>query len=306
MAEDKRSPLAIIAASPYPWNTPEAVEVLDEVLKSFLVAEQPAVTLDQKEAAMISDTKKLAEVRAFAWDEGEAAELHADEPDFDSLQRELMRQLETKEYGKIIRSYPANDGGIVGELTLWYRAFADAHRGRQIVFGTDEAELNESYQAHRTLCAQKVFTPAELYALRPVRVYYGSWHTVSVHLPEVPYYDIEADAMTAMEGSQRMETRTLVDHDYDGRRGWTLQTVWFDGQPVMVVNSSGRDGDEYHDRWITDSEAFGRMVAWLRSFLPAENLGYVEASSVIPAMTEFYSHTIHDYYDVDRQEPKNR
>jgi len=74
-----------------------------------------------------------------------------------------------------------------------------------------------------------------------------------VHFSEdVNYLDLDLDEV---EKTQRMETRTIVDHDYDGRRGWTLQTVWFDGKPVMVVNSSGRDGDEYHDRWITDAGA---------------------------------------------------
>jgi len=252
---------------------------------------------------MTSEIK--TEVRAFVWDEGEEPiELHVDEMDFDHLAPELHRQLETKEYGKIVRSYPANDHVIGGELVLWYRAFDDPYRGRQIVAGAEEAERNEYYQLQKTLCAQKVFTPTELYALKPTRVDSADWHTISVHLPdELSYFEMDHDAAVA---ANRMETRTLVDHDYDGRRGWTLQTVWFDSEPVMVVNNSGRDGDEYHDRWITDLGAFGKMVAWLRTFAPPDNLGYVEADAKIPGLTEFYNHTIHDYYDVERQELKKK
>jgi len=258
---------------------------------------------------MISSVK--TELHAYAWDEGEQPvevipEVPTGNADYDdnALQRSLMRRLETKEYGKFVRIYPGNAHVEAGEIALYYRAFTDEHRGRIVCSGINEAELAESYQNYKLFCAQKVFTPAELYALKPARVDSADWHTINVHLSaEVSYFDMDHDAA---EAAKRMETRTLVDHDYDGRRGWTLQTVWFDGMPVMVVNSSGRDGDEYHDRWITDLAAFGKMVAWLRTFTPPEELGYAEADAKIPAMTEFYNHTIHDYYDVERQEPRKK
>jgi hypothetical protein len=245
-------------------------------------------------------------IQAFVWNEGEKpVELHTDEQDFEPLQRELMVQLDTKDFGKITRIYSANDHIEGGELTVLYRAFTDEYRGRILVSGIDEAELNDSYQHFKTFCAQKVFSPAELYALKPVRVDYGSWHTVNVHLSnDVDYFDIDLDAV---EATQRMETRSIVDHDSDGRRGWTLQTVWFDKKPVMVVNSSGRDGDEYHDRWITDGDIFGELVAFLRTFTPqTEKAGFVKASDKIPAMTEFYDASIHDFYDVEAQEPRKK
>jgi len=37
---------------------------------------------------------------------------------------------------------------------------------------------------------------------------------------------------------------------------------------------------------------------------PTIRPGFVKASDKIPEMTEFYGRTIHDYYDVERQEPK--
>jgi hypothetical protein len=254
------------------------------------------------------------ELHAYAWDEGEqpvevflpegAAEVTRPQyPGDNALERELMNHLDTKEYGKFVRTYPGNAHIDGNELALWYRAGTDEFRGRWIVSALDEAERDAAYEAHKTFCTQRVFSPAELYALKPTRVDFGSWHTINVHLSEADLYDLDTDEV---EKTQRMETRTIVDFDYDGRRGWTLQTIWFDKKPVMVVNSSGRDGDEYHDRWITDAGLFGELVAWLKSFVPAADLvGYAKASDKIPAMTEFYGHTIHDYYDVERQESKN-
>jgi hypothetical protein len=248
------------------------------------------------------------DLHAYAWNLGEQpvevfANSEYDGRDDDRLRHSLMDVLLTKEFGKFSRIYPGNVHVEASELSILYRAFTDQYRGRIIASGTDQAELDESFVQYKKYCEQKVFTPGELYALKPTRVDYGSYHTLSVHLTnEVDTYDLDSDAM---EASKRFETRTIVDHDYDGRRGWTLQTVWFDGKPVMVVNNSGRDGDEYHDRWITDGEAFGKMVAWLRTFQPeSEQTGFAEASQVIPAMTEFYNHTIHDYYDVEQEKTR--
>ena len=251
-----------------------------------------------------------SELHAYVWDEGETPTEVFLSPDNgtygredDKLRHDLYKALETKEYGKFQRIWPANVRMDAGELSILFRAFTDQYRGRIIVSGTDEADLAKTYDAYRIACQRKVFTPTELYALKPVRVDYASWHTLNVHLRnEIDSYDL-ADG--AIEESKRFETRTLVDHDYDGRRGWTLQTVWFDGKPVMVVNSSGRDGDEYHDRWITDGKTFAEMVSWLRTFQPeTADTGFVEASKPIPEMTEFYGHTIHEYYDTETQESR--
>jgi hypothetical protein len=256
------------------------------------------------------------ELHAYAWDEGEqpvevflpegAAEVSRPQyPGDNALERALMDTLETKEYGKFVRVYPVSTHVDGGELTLWYRAATDQHRGRWVVSGLDEAERDKAFKAHKEFCSQRVFSPAELYALKAPRVDYADWHTINVHLSDdVNYFDMDHDAA---EATKRMETRTIVDRDFDGRRGWTLQTVWFDNKPVMVVNSSGRDGDEYHNRWITDPAQFAELVTFLRSFTPlTEETGYVKADAKIPAMTEFYNSTIHDFYDVERQEPKKR
>ena len=119
----------------------------------------------------------------------------------------------------------------------------------------------------KALCALKVFTPNELYSLKPVRADKGEdWinGVVGLHLrDEVDSFDLDWRGL-AMAG--RIEVRTLADICFDGRRTWELETVWFDGLPVMVVTSSGRDGDEYHNRYITAPKAFAEMVAFVRIF----------------------------------------
>jgi hypothetical protein len=245
------------------------------------------------------------ELHLYVWNEGEMPIDVSIEDDGDeyALQRQIGEQLDKYDFAKFQRIFPSNTHMDGDELTILYRAFTDPYRGRIAVSGLDEAELAQAYAEQKAFCEQKVFTPAELYALKPTNVTHDSYHTVSVHLPEVDVYNIDLDAVGE---TKRFETRTLVDYDYDGRRGWTLQTVWYDGKPVMVVNSSGRDGEEYHDRWITDNQAFGDMIGFLRSYGKDDHppSDFAKASDVIPAMTEFYGHTIHDYYDVESQESR--
>jgi hypothetical protein len=123
---------------------------------------------------------------------------------------------------------------------------------------------------------------------------------------EVSHYDLD---INAIEAENRIEIRTIADSCADGRRTWTLETVWFrfidELVPVMVVNSSGRDGDEYHNRWITDEQMFVAMLGFLREFRKGDALTDMAGlDKVIPEMTEFYGGTIHDYYDVERQEKR--
>jgi hypothetical protein len=251
---------------------------------------------------MISEAKRV-EIKGYVWNEGQApAELAWDGPDdFDKIQLALTAQLETIEFGKIVRTYPNMKPGDE-ELALYYRAFTHEYRGRQIVSGADEADLNRHYMQHKQYCDMRVFSPAELYAFKPVRVEYDVNTIVRIHVPEIDTYGLDHEAV---EATKRIEYRELAYHSPDSYRTWELGSIWLDGKPIMVVNNSGRGGDEYSERWITDAALYSEMIVFLRQFIAhSEVTGFVKADTKIPAMTEFYGNTIHDYYDVDTQEAK--
>jgi len=246
---------------------------------------------------MFSTAERL-EIKAYIWNEGgQPVELEWDgKDDFDPIQSALCDKLDEFEYGKI-----AAVRGAGSPVELHYRAFTDPHRGRQIVSGVDPADLTMSYNSRKTYCAMKVFSPAELYALtpEPLDVLWQDEDAIRLHVPEVNSDELDFDAM---RGTGRFEYRPLA---HSPNWGWKLGTVWFDGRPVAVVNSSGEDEGENRERWITDGAAFLEMVTFLREFVSAHEVtGYVKADTVIPAMTEFYGSTIHDYYDVTTMRPK--
>jgi hypothetical protein len=245
---------------------------------------------------MFSEATKV-EIKAYVWNACmEPTELKWDGKDeFDPIQRELCDVLEHYEYGKIEAVRGNND-----PVVLWYRAFTCPFRGRQIVSGVDGADLNQAYLSHKNYCAMKVFSPAELYALKPepLDILWQDEDAVRRHVPEVDADELDFEAMRVTE---RFEYRPLA---HSPNWGWQIGTVWFDESPVMVVNTSG-DDSENRERWITDGAAFLEMVTFLRTFVSQHEVtGYVKADTVIPAMTEFFGATIHDYYDVEAQVPK--
>ncbi len=252
---------------------------------------------------MESETK--SEIYALVWNEGDIDTERltvsgTEQRRMEQLQDAIRLALETRTHGKIY----AKRGDV--ELELHYRAWTDPQRGRQLVTGLNPADAEKQMQEAQKRFEAKCFTPRELYALKPVRVHYDLYPFIHVHLEnEVPSWSIDADAA---EKEEQIEIRVLADECPDGRRTWTLETVWYRKSPVMIVNSSGRDGDEYHNRYVTDAFQFDNMLRFLRTFCKKDEIeGLVnDLDKAIPDMTEFYGATIHDYYDVEKQEKRER
>lgn len=85
-------------------------------------------------------------------------------------------------------------------------------------------------------------------------------------LPEIddPLYSISLDKNT------RLKIRVLKEFDFDGRRFWRLQTLWFDNQPVMIMQNAGREGDDHRKRFITNKELYLKTLDYVRELLDEE------------------------------------
>lgn len=249
---------------------------------------------------------KQSTLSGWAWSEGKFVDVLAQptvpderrDHDFSHMQALLVKLLETMTHGKIVRTYEG------GSMELYYRAATDSQRGRFIVTGLTPEEAEQALVERQKEYEVKCFTPRELYALKPVRVSHILHHFLSTHLrDEIDAWAIDTNKL---EETKLIEIRDLADECEDGRRTWTLETIWFNGMPVMVVNSSGRDGDEYFNRYITDRQLFESMVSYIRTFSEPDSVeGVVDIDAVIPDMTEFYHATIHKYYDMKNQKRRN-
>lgn len=102
------------------------------------------------------------------------------------------------------------------------------------------------------------------------------------------------------EANDRVEIKEIVSYCFDGRRVWDLNTVWFDGMPVMVIQEAGRDGDDHTDNYVTDYPKYREMVNYILS-LPKDNdnCTRLNPDTDEPNLTTFYNHTLSDFYDPD-------
>ncbi len=134
-------------------------------------------------------------------------------------------------------------------------------------------------------------TPNELYAMEPEEVTYSLDYLSGVYFNHV---DIdEMDMLATFNVKQdRVEIRMLKNFCFDGRRIWRLATVWFDKQPVMVIQNAGREGDDHQERFITDVEQFSKMVGFIRSLVPPEQIDVYDPNQQIDGLTSFYGNSL--------------
>ena len=50
-----------------------------------------------------------------------------------------------------------------------------------------------------------------------------------------------------------IEIRIYKNYDFDGRRFWRLQSVYYKNNPVMITQNAGREGDDHNQRYITET-----------------------------------------------------
>lgn len=106
------------------------------------------------------------------------------------------------------------------------------------------------------------------------------------HFPELDAYLYEG-----FEPTPLVEFRTVKYVYIDGRRYWSLRTVWYQGHPVMILQNAGREGDDHKQRFITDGSRFAHMLEYIRSkHIPSESFtsDYVDPDLDNPSLTSFY------------------
>lgn len=90
------------------------------------------------------------------------------------------------------------------------------------------------------------------------------------------YYDHIPEIQESLWGyettNEKIVIKTIKDFDFDGRRCWTLRTVWFEGNPVMILQNAGREGDDHRERYITNITLYEQMLSYMKSLIGTESL----------------------------------
>ena len=139
---------------------------------------------------------------------------------------------------------------------------------------------------------------SEMYSLEPestskcLGVLKGFYYD---HLPEV-----EECLWGLQDKNTKAEVKTLKDFDFDGRRCWSLRTVWFDSQPFMITQNAGREGDDHRQRFITDVEIYKKFVDYVKSLTNSQEYyleDLIEIDKDYPNLTNFYGNDLFERFE---------
>jgi len=84
------------------------------------------------------------------------------------------------------------------------------------------------------------------------------------------YYNFVPEATLDMQEfllpeDDRVEIRVFKHFNFDHRRFWRLAAVYLDGEPVMITQNAGREGDDHAHRYVLDEERYRALVGIVAS-----------------------------------------
>lgn len=156
----------------------------------------------------------------------------------------------------------------------------------------------------------EVTTPRAVYAL-PVLSVEEPWAIEHDLAPFVTEIGWQAAGVDGERLAERIRVDVLADPYVDGTRVFRLLAVYFDGEPVMILQIGGRGGRDHLCRFITDPARYGMLLGWIATLLPAPE--GVEHGSVVLGLdderadlVEFYSGNVLEAQATDTQRKKAR
>ncbi len=136
--------------------------------------------------------------------------------------------------------------------------------------------------------------PSELYARPHVSTSYDLYRLRALD----DFYDVDPDDQN--KKLKRVEIRYYKDHSFDGERCWTLASVYFDGEPVMIYQEAGRGGRDHCLDFITDRIRYKGMVVYLCSLMPPEpEEAAYDPDEDIERLDTFYGYSLDHDWDRD-------
>ena len=154
-------------------------------------------------------------------------------------------------------------------------------------------------------------TPAELYVMTPESVDHDLFSLAGCYYNHLPEAGEDSSEWICCK-SDRVEVRHIKYFSYDGRRFWRLSTVWFENEPVMVIQNAGREGDDFHRRIVTSQTGLLLMANYILSLIPPDNTESIEVfdpNQEVEGLTEFYNQSLsgpferYHYYDALTKRP---
>lgn len=142
-----------------------------------------------------------------------------------------------------------------------------------------------------------MITAKEVYALPYESETNELWSLKGCYYDFLPEIDDSLYSVNPEENT-RLKIKVLKDFDFDGRRFWRLQTLWFDDKPVMIMQNAGREGDDHRERFVTNKQLYLEVVEYVRKLIGQEErvTDYIDENEKYDYLN-FYSNHLHGKFE---------
>lgn len=110
------------------------------------------------------------------------------------------------------------------------------------------------------------------------------------HIPEA----VEAGQVDVLRHikNEKIQIRYHADKIVDASRCWILASVWFNDNPIMIIQNAGRDGDDHACKYVTLLSHYIEMVTYIKGLIKPEfdeiTIPVIDLEKDMPELTEFY------------------
>ena len=109
------------------------------------------------------------------------------------------------------------------------------------------------------------------------------------HVPE-----LGDDVIYGFNEQNDVSFRVYKEFWFDHRRFWRLASVWIGETPVMIIQNAGREGTDFHARYVTDADAYNQLITLARKHIKHSgasddlNADLVSPDDDVKGLTAFY------------------
>lgn len=219
---------------------------------------------------------------------------------FDLCRKYIFEQLETSDYAAM-RFVPEMEH----VKSFEYGAFTHPVRGR-CMFEAVQGEWEKAKHEMEEDAAVPIYSPNELYKMTPVSVEEDVSYRLFDHWFSEHNIHLDDNADDAVDATKRIQMRYLAHIGMGFDESWELATLWWRPcgaspfyEPVAVLTYQGDDYD--YEKYVTDPKALTELIRFVTEFTPKAS---VDPDKPMECYTEFWRHTLHDFYDVTTGKPK--
>lgn len=138
-------------------------------------------------------------------------------------------------------------------------------------------------------------TIKELYAQEPERwiedVSYSRFFEEAIQ-EDLHGIDYCADLQ---DPESRIKLAIHKDHDFDGRRCWSLWVCHYQDEPILIIQRAGREGDDHVDRFITNERRYKEMIQYIMFHVAKKQIDDVFSVDDDVVIDNFYGYSLSDF-----------